>query len=87
MSPIVGGAALKGPADRMLAELGHEPSVVGVAALYAPIAAALVIDPVDADLADAGRGGRDALRGDAVDDVDTGPVAAALAAATLAAVS
>ena len=53
VSPIVGGAALKGPADRMLAELGHEPSVVGVARLYAPIAAALVIDPVDADLAPA----------------------------------
>ena len=51
MSPIVGGAALKGPADHMLAELGHEPSVVGVARLYAPIAAALVIDPVDADRA------------------------------------
>ena len=49
VSPIVGGAALKGPADRMLAELGHEPSVVGVARLYAPIADALVIDPVDAD--------------------------------------
>ena len=53
VSPIVGGAALKGPADRMLAELGVEPSVVGVARLYAPIAAALVIDPVDAELADA----------------------------------
>ena len=51
VSPIVGGAALKGPADRMLVELGHEPSVVGVARLYAPIAAALVIDPVDADQA------------------------------------
>ena len=61
VSPIVGGAALKGPADRMLAELGHEPSVVGVARLYAPIAAALVIDPVDAELAPRGRGGRDAL--------------------------
>ncbi|MEO7370148.1 MAG: 2-phospho-L-lactate transferase [Ilumatobacteraceae bacterium] len=53
ISPIVGGAALKGPADRMLRELGHEPSVVGVARLYAPIAGALVIDPVDAHLADA----------------------------------
>jgi LPPG:FO 2-phospho-L-lactate transferase len=53
ISPIVGGAALKGPADRMMSELGHEPSVVGVARLYAPIAAALVIDPVDAHLADA----------------------------------
>ena len=53
ISPIVGGAALKGPADRMLSELGHEPSVVGVARLYAPVAATLVIDPVDAHLADA----------------------------------
>jgi LPPG:FO 2-phospho-L-lactate transferase len=50
ISPIVGGAALKGPADRMLAELGHEASVVGVARLYAPIASTLVIDPVDAHL-------------------------------------
>ncbi len=53
ISPIIGGAALKGPADRMLRELGHEPSVVGVARLYAPIASTLVIDPVDAGLADA----------------------------------
>lgn len=52
VSPIVGGAALKGPADRMLVELGLEASVVGVARLYAPIAGALVIDPVDAHLAD-----------------------------------
>lgn len=51
VSPIVGGAALKGPADRMLTELGHEPSAVGVARLYSPIASALVIDPVDAHLA------------------------------------
>jgi LPPG:FO 2-phospho-L-lactate transferase len=49
VSPIVGGAALKGPADHMLSELGHDASVVGVARLYAPIAAALVIDPVDAE--------------------------------------
>jgi LPPG:FO 2-phospho-L-lactate transferase len=53
VSPIVGGAALKGPADRMLTELGHEASVVGVARLYAPIASVLVIDPVDAHLTDA----------------------------------
>ena len=51
ISPIVGGVALKGPADRMLNELGHESSVVGVARLYAPIAATLVIDPIDAHLA------------------------------------
>ena len=48
VSPIVGGAALKGPADRMLTELGHESSVVGVARLYTPIAGTLVIDPIDA---------------------------------------
>ena len=53
VSPIVGGAALKGPADRMLVELGLEPSVVGVARLYAPVAGALVVDPVDAHLAEA----------------------------------
>ena len=53
ISPIVGGAALKGPADRMMRELGHTPSVVGVARLYAPIAGTLVIDPIDAHLAEA----------------------------------
>jgi LPPG:FO 2-phospho-L-lactate transferase len=53
VSPIVAGAALKGPADRLMRELGHEPTVVGVARLYAPLAATLVIDPADEDLADA----------------------------------
>lgn len=48
VSPIVAGRALKGPADRMLAELGYEASVVGVARLWAPYAATLVIDPADA---------------------------------------
>jgi LPPG:FO 2-phospho-L-lactate transferase len=51
VSPIVAGAALKGPADRLLVELGHESSVVGVARLYAPLARALVVDEADADLA------------------------------------
>lgn len=50
VSPIVGGLALKGPADRMLRDLGHESSVVGVAQLWAPYAATLVIDPADGDL-------------------------------------
>lgn len=47
ISPIVKGKALKGPADRLLEELGHEPSVVGVARLYAPLAEVLVIDEAD----------------------------------------
>jgi LPPG:FO 2-phospho-L-lactate transferase len=51
VSPIVAGAALKGPADRLLSELGHEPSVVGVARLWAPWAATLVVDEADAGLA------------------------------------
>ena len=51
VSPIIAGKALKGPADRLLAELGHEPSVIGVARLWAPWAATLVIDTADADLA------------------------------------
>lgn len=53
VSPIVAGAALKGPADRMLDELGHESSVVGVARLYRDIASVLVIDEQDAALAPA----------------------------------
>jgi len=52
VSPIVGGAALKGPADRLLRELGHEATATGIARWYAPLAAALVIDEVDAALAD-----------------------------------
>ena len=54
VSPIVAGAALKGPADRLLTELGHEATVVGDRPLYAPLAATLVIDEADAALADAG---------------------------------
>ena len=53
VSPIIAGAALKGPADRMLSELGHEASVVGVARLYAPWVGTLVIDGADASLAGA----------------------------------
>lgn len=51
ISPIIGGAALKGPADRMLRELGMEPTALGVARLYADICGTLVIDHVDAGLA------------------------------------
>jgi LPPG:FO 2-phospho-L-lactate transferase len=48
VSPIVAGAAIKGPADRMLRELGHPATVVGVARLYAPFCGTLVIDEADA---------------------------------------
>ena len=50
VSGIVGGAALKGPADRMLVSLGHEASALGVARQYTGIADVFVIDTVDASL-------------------------------------
>ncbi len=53
VSPIVAGRALKGPADRMLASLGHEVSATGVARMYAGLAERFVIDEADADLAPA----------------------------------
>jgi LPPG:FO 2-phospho-L-lactate transferase len=51
VSPIIGGKALKGPADRMLASLGHESSAAGVARLYAGVADRFVIDTADVGLA------------------------------------
>jgi len=53
VSPIIGGKTVKGPADRMMASLGIEPTAAGVAAAYADVAAALVIDEVDRALAPA----------------------------------
>lgn len=50
ISPIVGGRAIKGPADRMLNELGYESSALGIARMYCSIAATLIIDNVDANL-------------------------------------
>jgi LPPG:FO 2-phospho-L-lactate transferase len=47
VSGIIGGAALKGPADRMLASMGHESSARGVAAMLAPHLDAFVLDAVD----------------------------------------
>lgn len=50
VSGIVGGKALKGPADRMLTSLGHESSALGVARLYAGWVDTFVIDSTDAGL-------------------------------------
>ncbi|HZU79410.1 MAG TPA: 2-phospho-L-lactate transferase [Acidimicrobiales bacterium] len=47
VSPIVAGAALKGPADRLLRELGEESSVVGIARRYASLVGTLVVDEAD----------------------------------------
>jgi LPPG:FO 2-phospho-L-lactate transferase len=51
--PIVGGKSLKGPSDKMLAQLGHESSARGVAKLYADFAATFVMDPADRGQAEA----------------------------------
>ncbi len=45
--PIVGGKSLKGPSDKMLAQVGHQPTALGVAKLYADFTATFVIDPAD----------------------------------------
>jgi LPPG:FO 2-phospho-L-lactate transferase len=47
VSPIVGGRALKGPADRMLSSLGHEVSATGVARMYSGLVDGMVIDRTD----------------------------------------
>ena len=50
VSGIIGGKALKGPADKMLASLGEASTVVGVAARYKSLVTHFVIDEVDASL-------------------------------------
>ena len=47
VSPIVGGRALKGPADRMLQSLGHEVSATGVARMYEGLLDGFVMDRAD----------------------------------------
>jgi LPPG:FO 2-phospho-L-lactate transferase len=51
VSPIVAGAPVKGPADRLLRAAGVEVSALGVARLYREIASGIVIDRADAALA------------------------------------
>jgi LPPG:FO 2-phospho-L-lactate transferase len=48
ISPLIGGATVKGPAARMLVELGHEPSAAGVASIYRGILDVWLIDRIDA---------------------------------------
>jgi LPPG:FO 2-phospho-L-lactate transferase len=47
VSGIIGGKAVKGPADRMLRSLGHEASALGVARQYTGLADVFVLDRVD----------------------------------------
>jgi LPPG:FO 2-phospho-L-lactate transferase len=51
VTPIVGGQAIKGPAAKMLAELGHDVSALGVARYYKDWVDGFVLDAQDAGLA------------------------------------
>jgi LPPG:FO 2-phospho-L-lactate transferase len=53
VSPIVGGAAIKGPAVPLMRAVGMEPTALGVARAYADLLDAMVIDAVDEALAPA----------------------------------
>jgi LPPG:FO 2-phospho-L-lactate transferase len=86
VSPIVGGAPVKGPADRLMAPLGIEVSCVGVARTYAEFCRSLVIDAVDAThVPDVEQTGVHAVVTDTM--MRSPEIAAALAAETLAAVA
>jgi LPPG:FO 2-phospho-L-lactate transferase len=50
ISPIVGGAAIKGPAAKMMRELREPPSALGVARHYGALVDGWIIDEQDANL-------------------------------------
>jgi LPPG:FO 2-phospho-L-lactate transferase len=82
VSPIVGGAPVKGPAAQLLRGVGCEVSARGVAALYAQLLDGFVIDQQDAEQVDEIRALGLACR--AVDSMMVTPeVARSLAEATL----
>jgi LPPG:FO 2-phospho-L-lactate transferase len=49
VSPLIGGKAVKGPADKLMRELGFDPSVEGIARYYGGLIDGLVIDYADRD--------------------------------------
>jgi LPPG:FO 2-phospho-L-lactate transferase len=52
VSPIIAGKAVKGPAAKMMAELGYQVSSLTVAQKYRGLIDGMVIDMADADLAE-----------------------------------
>lgn len=50
VSPIVQGATLKGPADKLMVALGYEASALGVARYYGPLLNSFVLDTLDQPL-------------------------------------
>jgi LPPG:FO 2-phospho-L-lactate transferase len=85
ISPIVGGAPIKGPADKLMGGLNLEVSARGVAECYRDFLDVLIIDQVDAALAPEIEAG--GLRVIVMDTIMRGlPEKEALARAALAAV-
>jgi LPPG:FO 2-phospho-L-lactate transferase len=86
ISNLIAGTAVRGPADRLLADLGIEASCVGVASAYRDLCAAFVIDAQDAQRAPEveALGVRAVVTDTLMRDVD---VATSLARETLAAVA
>jgi LPPG:FO 2-phospho-L-lactate transferase len=86
ISPIVGGAPVKGPADRLMRPLGIEVSCVGVARAYHEVCRTLVIDAADEQLAPQVE--REGVRAIVTDTMMRSPeIATQLARQTLAAVA
>jgi LPPG:FO 2-phospho-L-lactate transferase len=86
VSPIIAGAPVKGPADRLMDPLGMEVSCVGVARAYAEFCSTLVIDAGDAQrAAEVEAAGVRAVVAETL--MTDARVAAALARDTLAAVA
>jgi LPPG:FO 2-phospho-L-lactate transferase len=52
VSPLIGGATIKGPAARMLVELGFPPTAAGVLQVYGGLVDLYLIDPQDRALTD-----------------------------------
>lgn len=50
VSPLIGGKSVKGPAAKVMRELGQEPTCVGVAHAYAGLIDAILIDDIDREL-------------------------------------
>ena len=45
--PLVGGKSLKGPTDKMMAQLGHDVSPAAIAAMYSDFCGTMIVDPAD----------------------------------------
>jgi LPPG:FO 2-phospho-L-lactate transferase len=47
VSPLIGGKAVKGPADKLMAEFGYAPGNTGILAFYSGLIDGIVIDSMD----------------------------------------